>query len=325
MTTKTVLITDYQWADIDIEREVLEGMNILVAETGNEDELIQLASQADAILTCWKPVTAKVLDVATKCKIIKRYGVGLDNIDVAYATDLGIVVTNVPDYCIEEVSDHVFALLFAWARKIVTYDRSMRGGDWDLSIGTPMFRMRGKTLGIVGYGNTGRLVAEKAKAFGLNVLAYHPRLPEGTDGIVTHDLEQMLSQSDFVTVHVPLKDETRNMVNADFLSTMKSSAFLINTARGGVLDEDALLNALNNNVIAGAALDVLVEEPSPPSHPLRQHDKVIITPHAAFTSVESIQDLQRKSAEHVKIALNGEQPPFIVNATVLRQDNCRLR
>jgi len=316
MTKKTVLITDFQWPNIDIEREILSDMNIIVAQTGDEEELIELAPQADAILTCWKQVTAKVLDHAPNCQIINRYGVGLDNIDIMRATELGILVTYVPDYCIEEVSDHAMALLLALGRSIVTYDRSMQAGEWDLAIGRPMFRLRNKTLAIIGYGNTGKLTAKKASAFGLNVISYSPYLPIGQyDDWTTnfHDLHYVLGQADFVSLHVPLTDDTIGMVNHQFLNAMKPSAYLINTARGGIINEDYLLVALDTGSIAGAGLDVLVDEPSPPEHPLRQHPNVIITPHAAFTSTESIEELQRRSAEHIKQVLMGDIPSRTVN------------
>lgn len=325
----TILITDYQWADIDIERKVLHTHNIIVAESGDEDELIALAPQADAILTCWKHVTDKVLDAASKCKIVSRYGVGLDNIAVSRATELGILVAYVPDYCVEEVSDHAMALLLACARRIVIYDRLMQKGEWNLAAGRPMFRLRGKTLGLIGYGNIGRVMATKAHALGLNVIAYTPYLEEGIydDRVtVTHDRVSVLNQADFVSLHTPLNDETKGMVDADFLAAMKPTAYLINTSRGGIINEDALLGALNDEDkgIAGAGLDVLIQEPAPPEHPLRQHHKVIITPHAAFDSVEALAELQLRSAEHVAQVLNGEPPAILVNPSVLKQDVCRL-
>lgn len=323
-----VLVTDYAWPSLDIERRVLAdiGAELLVADTGAEPELIALAPQADAILFCWKPVTNAVLDAAVKCRTASRYGVGLDNIDVTHATRLGILVTYVPDYCSEEVSDHAMALLLACARSIPTFDRDTQRGVWNLPAGRPMFRLRGRTLGIIGYGNVGRALAPKALGFGMRVLAYTPRAaPDQQDGVVmVDDLSALLRQADYVSLHAPLNAATRGMVNADFLRQMKPTAFLINTARGGLIDENALVEALQNGTIAGAALDVLAQEPPPSDHPLLKLDRVLITPHAAFNSEEALAELQEKAARHVVQVLRGDVPDRLVNPAVLEQPNCRL-
>lgn len=324
-----VLVTDYAWPSLDIEQHVLAeiGAELIVAETGDEAELIALAPQADAILFCWKPVTAAVLDAAAKCRVASRYGVGLDNIDLTHATRLGIAVTYVPDYCMEEVSDHALALLLACARSIPTFDRDIRRGVWDLQAGRPMFRLRGRTLGIIGYGHIGRALVPKARGFGMRVLAYDIHDEPGEhDGVtLTHDLPGLLRQADYVSLHLPLNDTTRGMVSADFLHQMKPTAYLINTARGGLIDEAALVEALANRTIAGAALDVLAQEPPPPDHPLLKLDNVLLTPHAAFNSEEALAELQEKAARHVVQALRGDVPDRLVNPAVLGQDNCRLR
>ncbi len=323
-----VLITDYAWDSLDIERSVLApaGAELVVAATGDEAELVALAPQADAILTNWKRVTPAVLDSAPRCRIVSRYGVGIDNIAVDHATRLGILVTNVPDYCIEEVSDHALALLMACARSVPTFDRATQRGRWDLPSGKPLYRLRGRTLGIIGHGQIGAALAAKARGIGLRVLAYGPRVEEGEhDGATfTRNLVWLLSESDYVSLHVPLTGETRGMVDAAFLGQMRPGAFLINTARGAVIDESALADALRAGVIRGAALDVLTAEPPPPDHPLLGLPNCLITPHAAFTSVESLADLQRRSAEHVLAALQGELPPHIVNPAVLDAPNLRV-
>jgi D-3-phosphoglycerate dehydrogenase len=322
-----VLVTDYHWSSLEIERRVLAevGAELIVAEQGDEAELIALAPQADAILFCWKRLSAAVLDAAVNCRIASRYGVGLDNVDVAHATRLGIPVTYVSDYCMEEVSDHAMALLLACARSIPTFDRDLRRGEWNLSAGRPMFRLRGRTLGIIGYGNIGRTLAPKALGFGMRVLAYGRH--DGRDGevTITSDLSAVLRQSDYVSLHLPLNDVTRGMVNADFLRQMKPTSFLINTARGGLIDEPALVDALSRQAIAGVALDVLIQEPPPPDHPLLKLDNVLLTPHAAFSSEEALAELQEKAARHVVQALRGDVPDRLVNPAVLEQSNCRLR
>ena len=323
-----VLITDYAWDALDIERAVLApaGAELIVAETGDEAELIALAPQADAILTNWKTVSAAVLDAAPRCRIVSRYGVGIDNIAVGRATELGILVTNVPDYCVEEVSDHALALLLACARSIPLYDRGTQAGRWDLPSGKPLYRMRGRTLGIIGCGRIGLALAAKAQGIGLRVLATSPRVEEGErDGVTfTRNLTWLLSEADYVSLHVPLTAETRGLVNAAFLRQMRPGAFLINTARGAVIDEAALAEALVAGIIRGAALDVLSEEPPPAHHPLLGLPNCLVTPHCAFTSVESLEELQQRAALHVALALRGELPPHIVNPAVLDAEHLRV-
>jgi D-3-phosphoglycerate dehydrogenase len=204
-----VLVTDYAWNDLEIESKVLADVSasLVAAESGDEDELIQLAVEADGILTNWKSVTRKVIANAPKCKAIVRYGVGLDNIDVPYATETGIVVANVPHYCLEEVSDHALALLLALTRKIAFYDRGIKAGRYDLKSGTPMFRVRGKTLGLVGFGSIAKMLCRKAQALGLNVIVYTRGSKPGavTEGnIQCVGFPELLRQSDCISLHVPL-------------------------------------------------------------------------------------------------------------------------
>ena len=265
MTSK-VLVTDYAWPSLEIERRILSaaGAELIVAETGDEAELVRLAPPVDAILTNWKQVTAAVLDAAPHCRIVSRYGVGVDNIAVAHATELGIPVTNVPDYCFEEVSDHAMALLLACARRVVSFANATRHGHWDVKSGRPIYRVRGQTLGLVGFGRNGRALAGKALGFGLKMVVYDPWVPAqavAPFGTQTDDLDALLRQSDYVSVHVPLTEATRGLMNARTLRLMKPSAYLINTSRGPIIDEAALAQALSERWIAGAALDVLVKEP----------------------------------------------------------------
>ena len=326
MTRWRVLITDYAWDSLDIEQSVLGplGVELLPAETGDEDELLRLAPLADAIMTNWKRVSPAVLDHAPRCVTVARYGVGVDNIAVERATELGMIVSNVPDYCVEEVSDHAMALLLACARSLPTFDRDLRRGAWDLAAGRPLFRLRGKTLLLVGWGAIARALAPKAMGFGLRVLAYQRRQDGVQDGVtLTRDLAQALAQADYVSLHVPLTPETRGMVNAAFLRAMKPGAFLINTARGAVIDELALRQALLAKTIRGAALDVLTQEPPPADHPLLGLENCLITPHAAFNSVEAVEELQARTARHVADVLQGGQPPHVVNPAVLESPALR--
>ncbi len=325
-----VLVTDYAWPDLHVEERVLAavGARLVVAGGGSEEEIVRLAPEADAILTCWKRVPAAALDAAPRCQLVSRYGIGLDNIPVAHATSLGILVTNVPDFCLDEVADHALALLLACARGIVRLSRSTQSGQWTPAEGRQLPRLRGQTLGLIGYGAIARNLAPKAAALGLTILAYTPRI--ASDGVApygrgTRDLDEVLRAADYLSIHAPLTEETRGMIGERELRLMKPAAYLINTARGAIVDEAALVRALREGWIAGAALDVLVTEPPDPASPLLALDNVIVTPHVAFASASSIEDLRARAAEHVVQALRGEVPSNLVNPAVLEQPNCRLR
>ena len=323
-----VLITDYAWESLEPEKEILRtaGAELVVAASGDEEELISLAGDVDAILTCWKTVTRKVIERAPACQIIGRYGIGLDNIDVSYATEMGIVVTNVPSYCLEEVSDQAMALLLASARKVVFFDRAIKGGEYSLQLGSPLYRIRGRTLGIFGFGKIGRTLYRKASGFGLKIIVYDPYLDPGSleDYDVTLvDFDRLLQESDFISIHAPLSPETENLFGLSAFQKMKSTAFVINTSRGGVISSSGLLKALDDGEIAGAALDVLPEEPPPVDDPLVHHPKTIVTPHAAFYSEESVLDLQRIAATQIADVLSGKLPESVVNREVLGQPNLR--
>jgi D-3-phosphoglycerate dehydrogenase len=325
-----VLITDYAWPNLDVEQAVLAeiGAELVVAPAGGPEEIVRLAPACDAILTCWRQVPAAALHAAPNCRIVSRYGIGLDNIPVDEATKLGMVVTNVPDFCLDEVAEHTLALLLACARRIVPLAQMTRAGVWNQSLAPGLPRLRGQVLGLVGYGNIGRSVAERARAFGLQVLAYTPRLaPDALApwGKATNDLGELLAAADYVSLHLPLTPATRHLINADALAQMKPTAYLINTARGAIVDEAALLAALDQGTIAGAALDVMTQEPPAPDHPLPAHPRVIATPHVAFSSSAAIADLAAKAAAHVVQALTGQVPDRVVNPKVLSQPNCRIR
>ena len=327
--TRRILITDIAWPDIDIEKKVLAAVDgeLMVAGGGSPEEIIALAPQADAILTCWKDVPAEALDIAPNCRIVSRYGIGLDNIPIDRATKLGMLVTNVPDFCLEEVSDHVMALLLATARQLFPLARTPERSGWTRDTPRPIPRVRGQTLGLIGFGNIARALVPKALGCGLRVIAFTPRLqaedtPDGVE--VTNDLGVLLASSDYVSIHCPLTDETAHLIDAAALAQMMPSALLINTSRGGVIDESALIRALQDGIIGGAALDVTDPEPPSAGNPLLTLENVIVTPHAAFYSVESTAELARKAAENVVTVLQGEVPKTLVNAQVLEQANCRL-
>lgn len=323
MDEKIVLVTDYTWTSTEPEAQVLAkvGAKLLIAQTGEEAELLSLVSQADAILTCFKQVTPAVVRKGTKLQVIGRYGIGVDNIAVADATQLGIPVTNVPAYCLDEVAEHTMALLLACARNVCYYNAAVRENDWALKLQRSLFRVRGKTLGIIGFGKIGQTLAQLARGFGLRILVHTARPdPDALQeaGAVSVNLDELLAESDFVSLHAPLTAATRHLINAERLQQMKPTAFLINTARGGLVDHDALAQALASGWIAGAALDVFAPEPLSPDHPLLSLDNLITTPHAGFYSEESLVELEVKAAENVAAILSGRRPYALVNPEVLQ-------
>lgn len=326
MTTQSkyrILVTDYVWPSTEPEREVLAGIGaeVIEAPDPSEDTLTALAADVDGIMTCFAQVTPRVVQAARKCVVISRYGVGVDNIAVETATGEGIVVTYVPDYCVDEVSDHVMALLLTWNRQIGFYGQVAKQGRWG---GTPspvpLVRLRGHKLGIIGLGRIGRLVAGKAQAFGLEVLGYDPYLSAGDSlpvGVKSVDLPTLLSDSDYVTIHAPLNDATRRLISTEELSLMKSTAYIINCARGPIIDEAALYAALRDRRIAGAGLDVLEEAAPSVDNPLFQLDNVLVTPHVAFLSQQSVHELEVRTAQATADVLQGRMPQFLVNPNVL--------
>ena len=328
---KRVLVTDYVWPSVEPERAVLAKADaeIVVAPDGYEDTLVSLAADVDGILTCFAKVTDRVVRAAERCTVIGRYGVGVDNINVDTATELGIAVTYVPDYCVDEVADHVVALLLAWNRRIVLFDRATKARGWGSEgLGMRIMRLKGKTLGVVGFGRIGRAVCARASAFGMDVVASDPYLTveaAAEAGARLVDLPELVAESDFVTVHSPLTPETRGLIGASELDAMKPDAFLINAARGGLIDEDALYDALTSGNIAGAGLDVVEDIEPPPDHKLLQLENVIVTPHTAFFSQEAVLELEERAAGEVARVFQGQMPDNLVNSAVLSRPNLRAK
>jgi D-3-phosphoglycerate dehydrogenase / 2-oxoglutarate reductase len=312
-------LTDYAWPDLEIEKSILAEYDaaLIVAPSGDPAVLQKLAVDADAIMTNWVDVPASVIDAAPKCRIISRLGIGLDCIDVRHATARGIPVTNVPDYCLIEVAEHTMALLLALARKIHLFHANAQAGRYDLKAGFPLRRVAGQTLGIIGLGNTGREVAKRAQAIGLRVLATSRSRRDPMPGVAWAEVDELLTQSDYVSLHIPLTKETRHTIGAVQLGKMKPTAFLINTARGGLVDHNALAAALAQNSLAGAALDVQDPEPPDLSQPPWNDPRVIVTPHAAFYSSESVDDLRRRTSHQVGVRISGGRPENVVNPGVL--------
>ncbi|HEX2923206.1 MAG TPA: C-terminal binding protein [Chloroflexota bacterium] len=317
-----VLVTDYVWPNLDREREILArvGAETIVSPSGAEADLLKLAPECDAILNCFAKVTPAVLRAAKQCLHVARYGIGVDSIAVDVATELGIIVTNVPDFCTDEVAEHTLGLMLACARKIPAYDRSVKSGKWDNLSGRPIHKVKGSTLGIIGYGKIARALVRKSSGLEMHYLAYDPVLSakaRDIPGVEFVNLDTLLRLSDFVSIHCPLTHETRGMIGREELRKMKPTAYLINCARGPIVEQHALADALREGWIAGAGLDVLPQEPPSPGNRLLTAERAILTPHAAFYSEESLMELQTEAAEEVARVLRGERPLNVVNPGVL--------
>lgn len=317
-----VAVTDYVFPSLEPEQRVLAplGVELRPAQCQSEEEIIELTKGVDAVLNCYAKMTAHVIENLNRCKIIARYGIGVDNVDLVAATRARILVTNVPDYCIDEVSDHALALILSLARKILAADTGVKSGNWSVTAHAEIRRLRGQTLGLLGFGKIAKALASKVQPLGMKVLVYDPYIEPlliAQHGAEAVSLDKVLTDADAISIHVPLSSETRNLMGQHELARMKPTAFLINTSRGGIVDEWALATALKEGRLGGAALDVLSVEPPPADHPLRQVPNMILTPHLAFYSRESVIELQTKAAEEVARALKGEPPRSPVNPEVL--------
>lgn len=316
--TWRVLLTDRAWPDSSVEQRELAaiGAELIEAPDGTESTLCRLAADVDAIMTCWASVTEAVVRAATKCRHIARLGIGLDNIAVDVATERRIRVTNIPDYCVEEVADHTLALLLACARKVAFFHQRTKAGEYRLQAGGPLRRLRGSVLGIVGMGRIARAVAERARAFGFEIVGWTRSGSDHGSGVRMIELTELLRLSDFVSLNMPLTSKTRHLINRESLALLKPTAFLVNTSRGGLIDHAALWDALQGGRLAGAALDVFDPEPPDLSLALFRDERVIVTPHTAFVSVESLQELRGRVARQVAATLTGSIPENVVNPQV---------
>lgn len=313
-----VLITDHVYPSLDFERDKLKalGAELIQSPGSGEEVLVKAVQGVDLVIVCFAEITEKVIAAMDKCKGICRTGIGVNNINIPAATKKGILVTNVPDYCIEEVSDHALSLILALARKVVLLDRTVQGGIWSIEKSRPLYRLRGKTLGILGFGRIGRLLAEKVKPFELKILAYDPYVNAESmskAGVTKSELADIFKEADYISLHLPLTPETENIINTQNLGLMKRSACIINVSRGPLIDETALYEALKAGAIAGAGLDVLKSEKYNPANPLFTLDNIIITPHAAFYSEESTQELREKSLRDAISILEGKTPVYLLN------------
>jgi D-3-phosphoglycerate dehydrogenase len=320
-----VVITDSDYGSHEIEEEILfsVGADLVKFQCKTEDDIIRCCSDADGLLNQYAPITRRVIENLQRARIIVRYGVGVDNIDIKAATERGIFVANVI-YDITDVADHTLSLILSLSRKIIWADRNVKENRWDWKSVQPISRLKDKTVGIIGFGRIGRKVAQRLKGFEVKILSYDPYVPEEIFreyGVEKVDFETLIKESDIITVHTPLTDETRHMIGEKELRSMKREAILINVSRGGIIDEKALYKALKERWISGAGLDVLEVEPPSKDNPLLRLDNVIITPHMAWYSNKSLDEIRRKAAEEVARALSGQIPMNLVNRDMLKKLN----
>jgi len=319
----TVLLTDYAWPDVELERAIVQEAGFeLVAGPSSPlpaqaiEELCR-EHRPSAILTCWAEVSGAAIDASPELRVVARLGVGLDNIAVAHATSRGVLVTNVPDYCIEEVSDHALAMVLAWTRGVAVFDREVKRGRWDPA-SARLRRLAALTCGVIGYGRTGQRTVAKLQAFGPRLLVSDPA-PREVAGVSFTDLDTLLAQSDVVIVHAPLTEQTRHLIDSQRVARMKPGALLVNVSRGGIVDTNAVAAGLASGLLGGACLDVLESEPEVPEA-LRAQPGALITPHVAFSSDVSLLELRRRACEEVVRVLRGQAPHFPCNRPVLRDE-----
>jgi D-3-phosphoglycerate dehydrogenase len=319
-----VVIADYDFGDVEVERKILEaaGLSLVAIQAKSEDELIVEAHDCDAVINQYAKVGAKTIAAMTRCRVIARYGIGIDIVDVSAATERGILVTNVRDYCTEEVADHVMGFILMLARKLRQYDQAVRAGEWRWQSGRPVYRLRGRTLGILAFGRIARAIARRAQPFGLGVIAHDPYVDNAVFseyGVIRVSKDELIGQSDYLVLQAPMTPETWHFIGEAELRRMKPAAILINTGRGPEVDNSALYRALKEGWIAAAALDDLEQEPakqrqwSPRDNLLFSLDNITFTPHAGYYSEESIRLARETAASEVARVLTGKKPLNPVN------------
>jgi D-3-phosphoglycerate dehydrogenase len=316
MPSHTVVVTDHDFHSLDVEAAVLKDVaevRDLSGVTG--DEFTAALAEADGVLNLRRNLDAEAIACMDECRIVARYGIGVDNVETDAAADRDIYVTNVPDYCLEEVAVHALSLLLAVARGVTTYDRSVTDGEWDRGVATPLHRLSTRTVGIVGFGDIGQTLARRLDGFDVTILASDPFLDSADvadEPVSLVPFETLLADSDYVSVHSPLTDDTRGIFDADAFDAMKDDATLINVARGPIVDESALYEALESDSLRAAGLDVFDPEPPSSESPLRDHPRVVTTPHVAWYSEEANEERRHAAAECVRAALTGSTPENVV-------------
>ena len=322
------VVTDYDYGDLDIERSILEpqGIEVIGLQAKSEDALLAAAADCDAMMNQYARIGARTIAAMTRCKVIARYGVGVDIVDVEAATAAGVLVTNVRDYCTEEVADHAIALWLACARRIAEYDRATHKGIWRWQSGQPIRRLRGRTMGIVSFGKIGQAIASRARPFGVEIIVYDPFI--GDDVLAAHgvqrvDKAQLLARADILMMQVPMTPDTHHFLGEAEFVAMRDGAIVVNTGLGPTIDNRALHGALVRGKVAAAGLDDPEEEPAkraqwnPADNPLFTLPNVLVTPHAAYYSEESIRSAREIAADEVARVLTGRRPNNPVNAVDL--------
>jgi len=312
-----VVFTDVLFKEYDIESRILQplGVELVVKKPQGEQDLINLAKDADGLMGIYFPINQRMLEQLPRLKVISVWGVGTNHIDIEAATQKNVIVANVPDYCTDEVSTHAVALILGCARQISQYDRFLQQGEWAYGK-IPLKRFAGKTVGIAGLGAIGRAVAEKLAGFNVNLIGYDAFVAKEVMqslNVKKVDFKELLAQSDFITIHTPLTDETHHLFDAEQFRQMKNTAFIINTSRGGVINEAALVAALEKGEIAGGALDVFETEPPDRNQGPIGHPRLTLTPHIGWQSAEAMVECRVKAAESVKAVLMGKKPAYGVN------------
>jgi D-3-phosphoglycerate dehydrogenase len=316
-TAMTVVVTECDHDAFEQEEAVAraEGLAFRVEQAHDPDALVAACADADGVLVQYATIDGPVLDALPQLQVVSRYGVGVDSVDVAAATERGVVVCNVPDYGTEAVSDHAVAMALALVRGIPRLDRGVRAGRVDLAAVRPLHQIAGRTFGVVGLGRIGQATARKAAGLGYDVVGFDELATPGETyrGIRAVTLADLCARSDVVSLHVPLDSRTRGLIGAEQLAAMKPTTVVVNTARGGVLDTAALVDALERGMIGGAAIDAHETEPLPVDHPLTRFDNVVLTPHLAWYTEESYGELKRRTAQNAADVLTGRVPRDVVN------------
>lgn len=317
MSKYLVCVSDTRHENYDIEREILAAIDaeLVLCNCATEEDVICQCANADAILLDMAPMGSKAVNALKKCKVVSRYGVGYDNLDIAACTERGVQATNVPDYCAEDVAEHALALMMACLRDVARRDRLVRQGQWNIH--RTSFRLSGKVLGVLGFGRIARELVKKCSGLGFSeILVYDPYVSEETCsglGAVKAELEDVLKSADFLSLHMPVTPETTGMINKHTLGMMKPTAILVNTGRGPLINDEDMVEALKSHKILCAGLDTHNSEPLPSASPYFSLENVILTDHTAYSTEEATKDLKTKAAKNVVYALTGVPPVYPIN------------
>ena len=313
-----VTLIDHEWEDLELESSMFAEANIdfQLLQSKEKSKIIEAAQQSDGLLVMYGNIDKDVFDAAPNVKIVSRYGIGVNMIDVDYATEVGVQVANVNDYCVEEVSDHALASILAGSRRLFEYNEHTKNGGWDFKAVKRPLRAKKAIVGLLGYGKIPKRLAEKLITIGYQVIAYDPFVNAEamlTDNVRKATLEEIMENCDFVSVHVPLNSETRHLLNAELFKLTKKRPYIINTARGPIIDEQAMIEALNNQLLAGAFLDVTEDEPLPENHVLRSMKNVVLSPHAAWYSEDAYNEIREKAVMNIIEYSKGQVPTYALN------------